>query len=644
MSHSLPLRADDDSQSLHLELGSPSLASASDNAPDDDDNNNNHNSSLRSGSANTRANQSHNAEENTNLTDQSYFSRSRFLGGYFIKDENYIYRLYVFYTFVLVLFALILSLIAHPHSAHPTPPVPSLSSFVTKERLITHLTQLAYFASLANNTRNIGTAGFARTVQYIEHIALNSTENNNNNNNNYTIIPKSHSISVTQQDFPLALCVTSGTPAFNISLPTSSISYVYPNDYTLLYCTGTGNVANGIFYVINNRGCVADDYKSLNVNANIPAIFIIRRGNCTFQEKIDQAHAYKASAVIIYNKGDNPASSGDMDVFSGTAETFAPFPVVTTSYKLGVKLIEYVNNYNTNNLFGFVSVDAAIQNISVSNVLSVIPANQATSSGKFPASGSSIVVGAHTDSVGKGPGINDNGSGSMCILTILEAVQKRRAQLGYSPEKNDVVFGFFGAEEEGLKGSEWFVKHANNDTTDPLSLPNLALNLNYDMLGSVNFERLIYKAEGVNASAGSVTIQKLYETLFLQRNISYNYTEFNGRSDYGPFLAEHIAAGGLFSGAEEIKDFDGRKQFGGINNVQLDPCYHQACDTLQNIDFDNLLLMCQVAADAVDVLSSRDDLRKWLIEEEKKYLKSASAAVHPAHVKPAAHGYRRQTL
>ncbi len=106
------------------------------------------------------------------------------------------------------------------------------------------------------------------------------------------------------------------------------------------------------------------------------------------------------------------------------------------------------------------------------------------------------------------------------------------------------------------------------------------------MLGSVNFERLIYKAEGVNASAGSVTIQKLYETLFLQRNISYNYTEFNGRSDYGPFLAEHIAAGGLFSGAEEIKDFDGRKQFGGINNVQLDPCYHQACDTLQNIDFD----------------------------------------------------------
>lgn len=63
-------------------------------------------------------------------------------------------------------------------------------------------------------------------------------------------------------------------------------------------------------------------------------------------------------------------------------------------------------------------------------------------------------------------------------------------------------------------------------------------------------------------------------------------TEFDGRSDYGPFIANDtlIAAGGLFTGAEQLKTDQERINYGGLTNAAYDPCYHQSCDTIHNID------------------------------------------------------------
>jgi hypothetical protein len=58
--------------------------------------------------------------------------------------------------------------------------------------------------------------------------------------------------------------------------------------------------------------------------------------------------------------------------------------------------------------------------------------------------------------------------------------------------------------------------------------------------------------------------------------------------------------------------------------------------------------MCQIAADAVDVLSSKDNLRKYLIDEDSKYIKPNSntpqSVRNQPHVKQAAHGYHKATL
>jgi hypothetical protein len=59
-------------------------------------------------------------------------------------------------------------------------------------------------------------------------------------------------------------------------------------------------------------------------------------------------------------------------------------------------------------------------------------------------------------------------------------------------------------------------------------------------------------------------------------------TPFNGRSDYGPFIAIGIPSGGLFTGAEGIKTAAQAATYGGTAGQAYDPCYHAGCDTYAN--------------------------------------------------------------
>jgi hypothetical protein len=69
-----------------------------------------------------------------------------------------------------------------------------------------------------------------------------------------------------------------------------------------------------------------------------------------------------------------------------------------------------------------------------------------------------IVIGAHLDHVGMNeelmPGANDNASGAAVLLGTAEAIAKSGIAL-----KRSVLFILFGAEEQGVKGSEYYVAH-----------------------------------------------------------------------------------------------------------------------------------------------------------------------------------------
>ena len=175
------------------------------------------------------------------------------------------------------------------------------------------------------------------------------------------------------------------------------------------------------------------------------------------------------------------------------------------------------------------------------------------------------MVGAHLDSVNAGPGINDNGSGSAAILET--AVQMAKVK-----PRNKLRFALWGAEEASLVGSTYYVNNLLQDERD-----RIALYLNFDMIGSPNHVFFIYDGDDSDAvgagpgPAGSAEIEKAFEFYFHVRGIPFKGTDFSGRSDYGPFIAAGIPAGGLFTGAEGIKTADEAALWGGTAGQPVRP-------------------------------------------------------------------------
>ena len=147
---------------------------------------------------------------------------------------------------------------------------------------------------------------------------------------------------------------------------------------------------------------------------------------------------------------------------------------------------------------------------------------------------------------------------------------------------NTVRFAWWGAEESGLIGSDLYV----NGLTDE-ERANIALYLNFDMIGSPNYVRFVYDGDGsafgLAGPDGSGAIEALFEDFYADRGLAFEPTEIDFRSDYAAFFDNDIPFGGLFTGAEGIKTAEQVAVYGGTAGQQYDPCYHAACDTFRNV-------------------------------------------------------------
>jgi Zn-dependent M28 family amino/carboxypeptidase len=164
-----------------------------------------------------------------------------------------------------------------------------------------------------------------------------------------------------------------------------------------------------------------------------------------------------------------------------------------------------------------------------------------------------VMAGAHRDSVPAGPGMNDNGSGVVTLLTIAERIPARRL-----PPGSALRLGFWGGEELGLLGSRRYVNRLG-----PEERRRIAAYLNLDMVGSPGAKPAVYDGGAIRgpARAGALRIEAV-----LRRQLPPKAPQvrLDGDSDHASFEARDIPAGGLFTG--------------------LDDCYHQPCDTLGNVD------------------------------------------------------------
>jgi Zn-dependent M28 family amino/carboxypeptidase len=338
--------------------------------------------------------------------------------------------------------------------------------------------------------------------------------------------------------------------------------------------SGSGNVQGQVIPVDINltgdrastSGCEASDFAGINWSGTAD-IALIQRGTCNFGTKARNAQLAGAEAVIIFNQGNTPdrealivADASSLD--DGTSVTHT-IPVVGASFANGVALAapgstalvevlpaETRTDYN---------VIAELEGKNDDNV---------------------VMAGAHLDSVIEGPGINDNGSGSAALLETALMMANLKPQ-------NTVRFAWWAAEEQNLVGSTDYVEGLSEAERD-----RIAMYLNYDMVGSPNYIFMVYDADestfeapaGVTIPEGSPAIEDLYESYYTWIGEPYDDTEFSGRSDYQAFIENGIPSGGLFTGAEEIKTEAQEAIWGGTAGEQFDPCYHEACDDLDNVD------------------------------------------------------------
>jgi len=87
-----------------------------------------------------------------------------------------------------------------------------------------------------------------------------------------------------------------------------------------------------------------------------------------------------------------------------------------------------------------------------------------------------VLLGAHSDSVTQGPGINDNGCGSIALLEVASRLAR------YGATKNCVRFAWWTGEEEGLLGSKYYM----SKISDIESL-KIRMAVDFDILASPNF-------------------------------------------------------------------------------------------------------------------------------------------------------------
>nr|WP_227870092.1 M28 family metallopeptidase [Streptomyces otsuchiensis] len=311
-------------------------------------------------------------------------------------------------------------------------------------------------------------------------------------------------------------------------------------------------------------GCAPGDFDD-RVEGRIA---LIERGMCTFAEK--QANAAEAGAigVLIYNNEEGPLG-GTL----GGADT-GRVPTGGISRADGVAMSESLAAGET------VTVDMELRELAEDrrtvNVIAETPGGDAENV---------VMAGAHLDSVLEGPGINDNGSGAAGVLeTALRFAETARIDSRVTDHRNTVRFAFWGAEELGLLGAEHYVGELDQAERD-----RIGLYLNFDMIASPNYGLFVYDgdgSEGLSAPGpdGSAQIEHAINTFLRDRDEEPRPTSFNGRSDYGPFIAAGIPAGGTFTGAEGLKTEAQAELWGGEAGEPYDPCYHAACDDLDNVD------------------------------------------------------------
>ncbi|WP_083876442.1 M28 family peptidase [Gordonia namibiensis] len=417
-----------------------------------------------------------------------------------------------------------------------------LADAVTLDRVMGHLRAFQQIADNHGGTRASGTPGYDASVDYVAGQL------------------RAAGFEVTTPEF--------GYKRFDLGQVKFSADGRDVKGHVLEYSVGTREPITAEPVTVAATGCAPADFP-----ADVRGSFaVINRGTCTFTDKARHAESAGAVGVVIVNNEDGPPFGLTLDT-----EDVPDIPV------LGVARDDADQVREAEQLH--LSVDAETTPVTTRNVIAET---------RTGTPDDVVMAGAHLDSVTEGPGMNDNSSGSSAVL-------ETALRLGSSPRvPQRVRFAFWGGEEDGLLGSSEYV-----GGLDAAGRRALALYLNFDMLASPNGGYFTYDGDdserkGAPAGpAGSDGIERVFAKFYADRGIPLGPVDFDGRSDYGPFIAVGIPAGGVATGAERRKTEKEAEMWGGKAGEAFDPNYHSPRDTIDNVDTELLAVNAAAVAHAV---------------------------------------------
>jgi Zn-dependent M28 family amino/carboxypeptidase len=432
---------------------------------------------------------------------------------------------------------------------------------VTLDAMFTHLHALQAIADTNQGTRADGTPGFDASVDYVAKLLRDS------------------GFDVQAPDFNRVKQTQRGNPSLTVA------GRSYPVDQaSLLMATGPGGLSARTQRPERPAGCVVADYGAVNVKG---AIAVVDDTGCSVVDKQNTAVAEGAVAVLVVSTpGDNGSPRG-LFIPGYYEQLKVPVGVISAAVDAAV-------------LDSSTPVDLVLDGKSV-----VVKSRNLLAQTKSGDTHNVVMVGAHLDSAPGSAGLNDNGTGVAAVLATALA-------LGSAPSvTNAVRFAFWGAEDS-VEGSARYVSGLDRD-----GLNDIALYLNFDMLGSPNAGFFAYDGEQSGTPNPAITPDQVpVGSAGLQRTLA-GYLNLAGirpadmtlgaNTDYNPFMIAGVPIGGMTTGATGKKTQVQARLWGGRVGVAFDPNYQSAQDTIVNVNAQALAMTGPAVAFVVGTYAQSTD-------------------------------------
>ena len=459
--------------------------------------------------------------------------------------------------------AFIAALIGAPAAVSAPPDVDStrLENLVTVKGITDHQKALQNIADANGGTRYTRTSGYTASAAYVKATLEKA---------GYAARYEMFNMPIWHENAPPVLQLTS--PSSKTYTPGSAADDNSPSvDFIAFEHSPTKSLTNVKVVPTNDvvipspggttGGCEMSDFPA----ATSGAVSLIQRGTCAFTLKLQNAVRAGAVGVILFNEGDTPGRS---NALFRSADPGYTIPAVLSSTAVAEELYNlYTTGQNP-------TVNLATNGVDVETLYPNVVAET-----KRGDANHMVLLGAHLDSVPAGPGVNDDGSGTSFQLELAEQLAKAG-----TPPRNKIRFLWFGGEEDGLVGSQYYAAHLSN-----AEVARTDMMLDTDMIASPNFARLVYDGDGstfgseLAGPAGSGTVERVLTDYWSKHGMVSEPIPFDGRSDYVGFVNRGIPSGGVFAGAEAPKTAAQVAKYGGVEGEQLDPCYHEDCDTYSTV-------------------------------------------------------------